>query len=419
MIDTTSQVKKQYTKWPYPEPISDIEDWKARGGSSPFDLRMDHVLIFPERAYDPKMSILVAGCGTMEAAIEAYDSPEASVTGIDLSSASLECADKLKKKHHLDNLDLIEMDLQEVASLGRKFDLIVSFGVLHHLEEPHKGLAALTEALEDDGAIFLMLYGKHARSGIYMVQEAFRRMNLGQSASDVSFAGDVLDALPIWHPVHAYFQSLEHRYNQATIVDTFLHKKDLAFSVPDILELAERCHLEFQGWFDNINYYPEGTIDAETEMYSRIASLPEPEQWAIVELLTSRLRDHVFVLRKKKGNSTSIRSQLASRSFLELFPLRHRSLHVNESKQGTVSLDRADHSLALEGFERELFTFSDGATNIGDIIARRKCKVWGAEEKARHFFNLMWRLGHLRFSKVPCLETPTKASSGDIETRLR
>ena len=97
-------------------------------------------IIFPEKPFSKdKISILVAGCGTEQAAIIAKLSPQHEVIGIDLSSNSLKHQQKLIDKHKINNLKLICGDFRKIK-FDKKFDLIISTGVIHHLEDPGSAL---------------------------------------------------------------------------------------------------------------------------------------------------------------------------------------------------------------------------------------------------------------------------------------
>ena len=102
--------------------------------------------------------ILIAGCGTSQAAKYALQQPHARVTAIDVSETSLRHTRDLQRKYNLDNLELHQLPIESVQELGRSFDLIVCTGVLHHLPDPEPGLRALREVLNPDGAMRLMVY---------------------------------------------------------------------------------------------------------------------------------------------------------------------------------------------------------------------------------------------------------------------
>ncbi len=96
------------------------------------------VLAFQDLRED--ISILVAGCGTSQAAKHAMRWPAARVTGIDFSETSVRCTEELKRKYQLDNLQVRQLPLERARELETSFDQIVCTGVLHHLPDPDAGL---------------------------------------------------------------------------------------------------------------------------------------------------------------------------------------------------------------------------------------------------------------------------------------
>ena len=138
-------VSGQYRKWVYPEPIIDLPAWLA-GNWQWFDPAHAHRMFWPDRGYKPDMDILVAGCGTNQAAVFAYTNPGASVVAIDVSQPSLDHHRHLKDKYGMQNLEMHLLPIEDVGTLGRDFDLVVSTGVLHHMAEPKQGFRLLPAA---------------------------------------------------------------------------------------------------------------------------------------------------------------------------------------------------------------------------------------------------------------------------------
>ena len=104
---------------------------------------------------------LVAGCGTgKEPATVASAYPDAEVTAVDVSGASLEYAQRKCAALGISNIRFLKLDLHNVADLGVQFDVISCCGVLHHLPDPEKGWEALVTALRPNGLMSIMLYSR-------------------------------------------------------------------------------------------------------------------------------------------------------------------------------------------------------------------------------------------------------------------
>ena len=95
-----------------------------------FDPSHAHRVFWPDREHKSDLDILIAGCGT---------NPDAKVVAVDVSQPSLDHQQFLKDKYGLWNLELRLLPIEELPTLGRDFDLVVSTGVLHHMVEPLRG----------------------------------------------------------------------------------------------------------------------------------------------------------------------------------------------------------------------------------------------------------------------------------------
>ncbi len=135
-------VSRQYERYRYPQPIQDLKAWLADNWQW-FDPSHAHRILWPDREYQPDLDILIAGCGTNQAAVFAFTNPDAKVVAVDISQPSLDHHQYLKDKHGLDNLALHRLPIEELPTLGLDFDLIVSTGVLHHLADPLAGMNAV------------------------------------------------------------------------------------------------------------------------------------------------------------------------------------------------------------------------------------------------------------------------------------
>ncbi len=156
-------VSRQYQRWVYPHPIEDLPAWTSANWEW-FDPVYSHRILWPDRAYQPDLDILIAGCGTNQAAIFAFTNRSAKVVAVDVSQTSLDHQQYLKDKYGLTNLELHLLPIEDLHTLGRDFDLVVSSGVLHHMADPLTGMKALAGCLRPDGVVAAMLYGKYGPS---------------------------------------------------------------------------------------------------------------------------------------------------------------------------------------------------------------------------------------------------------------
>ena len=164
--------------------------------------RADYHLFWPARPYREDQSILIAGCGTSQAAKHALRWPAAQVTGIDFSATSVRSTEELKRKYNLNNLQVRQLPIERVGDLNMSFDQIICTGVLHHLAEPDAGLSALRGVLKPDGgAMHLMVYAPYGRTGIYMLQEFCRRIGIHANDEEIRDLIATLTALPPGHPL--------------------------------------------------------------------------------------------------------------------------------------------------------------------------------------------------------------------------
>jgi len=159
------EVKAFYDAHPYPPPVDDLDGYRQRWQDEG-RRRVDFHLHWPGKPYREDLTILVAGCGTSQAAKHALRQPKASVVGIDVSATSVRHTQELKRKYKLENLEVHQLSVECVGDLGCRFDKIVSTGVLHHLPEPEAGLRALRDVLEPDGVMHLMVYAAYGRVGL-------------------------------------------------------------------------------------------------------------------------------------------------------------------------------------------------------------------------------------------------------------
>ena len=199
-MSRSEEVRDFYERMPYPAPLTSLDGYRDLY-KNPNRRRAEFHLMWPAKQPRAGLEILIAGCGTSQAARYALREPDARIVAIDVSDTSLRHTRELQRKYNLENLELHQLPIERVHEFGRSFDLVVCTGVLHHLSDPDCGLRALRDVLRPSGAMRLMVYARYARAGIYMMQEYCRLLEISVSATDLRSLGAVLEVLPAGHPI--------------------------------------------------------------------------------------------------------------------------------------------------------------------------------------------------------------------------
>lgn len=312
-------VSRQYDRWEYPPPVADLEAWSATHWDW-FDPFWAHRVLWPNRNYKPDLDILIAGCGTFQAAFIAFKNRDARVVGIDVSRKALQHHEFLKGKHGLDNLELHLLPIEEVATLGRDFDLIISSGVLHHLADPLAGLTALGGCLRRDGVLAVMLYAKYGRLGVEMLESVFHDLGLSQDEASVRLVKEAIAVLPADHPVRTYLKAAHDLTSDGALVDTFLHSRARNYTVAQCLDLVAAAGLHFQDWFHKSPYYPHDMLAPASEFQAMLNRLPDRQVWSVMERLQPANATHFFLACRPERPSEDYVIDFATSAWLDYVP---------------------------------------------------------------------------------------------------
>jgi SAM-dependent methyltransferase len=396
-------VASQYEKWVYPFPIADLDAPDVRARRDGGDFERNWYTFWPDRAPREDLDVLVAGCGSNAAARYAFNHPKARVTGIDLSSASLAHEAYLKDKHRLDNLTLRQARIEDVASLARDFDFIDASGVLHHLPDPVGGLRALARILRPEGTISVMVYGQYGRTGVYMLQEMFRLLGLGQTEQDVVAVKQALASLPKHHAIQDYIGRAPDLKYDAGLVDSFLHRQDRAYTVAQCLDFARQAGTTFMHWWENILYYPEGQLNVNHDFYRRVNALPEQSIWQFMELFNGTLGQHNFCVCHPARPTSSYQINFGTGAFMDYVPfLRCREVAPKaDVPAGCIAVERKPRpAYTLSAPASALFRQIDGTKSVRECFAASGLDSKDPESICRATFQYLWRLSYI-FLRVP------------------
>jgi SAM-dependent methyltransferase len=391
-------VVRQYERWKYPRPILDLEAWVA-GNWEWFDPSHAHRILWPDREYRPDLDILIAGCGTNQAAVFAYTNPAARVVAIDISQPSLDHQQYLKDKHGLWNLELHLLPIEELPTLGLDFDLIVSTGVLHHLKDPLAGMEALKDCLRPDGVMGVMLYAKYGRIGVEVLESVFRDMGLGPDEVSVQIVKEMLSVLSPDHPVQRYLTvTRDLQSSDAAKVDTFLHGRQRSYSIDGCIDLVNSAGLAFQGLLLNAPYYPHELFAPGTEVYQAVHGLPETKLWSVMERIQTSNACHFFMACRPDRPKESYTIDFSTEDSLDYVPLFRMRCglsggEVFRSDDWRMNLNRAQLPFVQNIDGRR--TIREIAAGVAQSRQSQRANVADLENFGRKLFQSLWRLDFL------------------------
>lgn len=321
MDNVTLKVKDMYEQYPFP---GNLMINVAYGNRIKADME--------KRGFPVKnLRILEAGCGTGEKALAlAKAFSESQITGWDITSASLVKARELAKREGIRNITFEQVNLVSIDTDKYKdsFDLVVSWGVIHHLSDSVKGLESIGKCLKASGLFYIWVYALHSLQRIEtrFVSEAIMLLlkndefsyekgvkianALKRHLKTLNYGGkrDLLMHLKwffdkgvnkkqiIMHLLKNFGKIKIGSDFSANIVDAFLHVNVKDYSIEMIFDETERAGLEIVDFLEpspNIG----GFIDNEfvKELYSKLSF---KEKLIFMERIANP-GNHLFVTKRK------------------------------------------------------------------------------------------------------------------------
>jgi SAM-dependent methyltransferase len=397
---TLEAVQAFYDAHPYPPPVEDLESYRQRWRDAG-RRRAEFHLHWPSASYRGDLRVLIAGCGTSQAAKHALREPGSAVVGIDLSAESVRQTEALKRKYELANLEVYQLPIEQVGELGQRFDKIVCTGVLHHLPNPDAGLRALREVLEPDGALHLMVYAPYGRAGVTLLQEYCRRLGIGHSAQEIRDLAATLTALPRAHPLARLLAASPDFQSPDGLADALLNPQERAYSVPQLFDWIERSGLAFGRWVRQAPYLTQCGSLASTPHAARLARLPPHEQYATAELFRGTMLRHSLIAYRDDGPGAGQLPRFDNDGWLGYTPLRLPETILVQQRLpagAAAALINQSHSdsdpvLFVDATELQMVAAVDGRRSIAGIIqilAGPASASRTLHEQARSLFQRLW-----------------------------
>lgn len=379
MTDRTDAiVADQYEAYPYPARDARDEAKRLVVGSPSHLAELGHWVFGARRDPARPLNALIAGGGTGDACVMlatqlARAGRPGRVTYLDRSAAAAAIARKRVEARGLANVAFVQGSLLDLPTLGLgPFDYIDCCGVLHHLPDPASGLCALVSVLAPGGGIGLMVYAPHGRTGVYMAQDALRRL----APPDLPLAERIETTrrfLRALHPGHWLARNArltDHiAGGDAGIVDLLLHARDRAYTVPELLGLLDGAGLAPTALIEPARYDP-ATWLADPRLRTRAAALPWAERAALAEAASGTMAVHIVYAVRASEGWTPPDAEDESRIPV-LRELDGAALAGEAGAGGRLSFDLDGVSLpvALPPLGAALLRRIDGRTRLGAVLA--------------------------------------------------
>ena len=243
---TSLAVRAQYEENPYPRWLSVVREEAVRYTTrilreiAPFSPPIEPVAESPR--------ILIAGCGTgRHALMYAAGYLGARVTAIDLSSASLAYARRKADELGTGNIEFLRADILDLGQLERKFDVISSVGVLHHMADPAEGLRRLTDLLAPGGYMMLGLYSEAARRDIVELRSIIAREGFNPTIEGIRACRRFIRSYP-GDRFRSLVEEAADFYSTSMVRDLLFHVMEHRFTIPQIADLLAKNSLRFLGF---------------------------------------------------------------------------------------------------------------------------------------------------------------------------
>ena len=159
-----------------------------------------HIPGFAEFSRWKGKKVLEIGCGIGTDTMN-FARAGAEVTAVDLSGDSLEIARKRAEVFGLDNIRFYQSNAEELSSVVpiERYDLVYSFGVIHHTPHPHNVIEQIRRFMDADSIFKIMVYHRNSwkvfwtlmsygKGAFWKLDELVARHSEAQTGCPVTYA---------------------------------------------------------------------------------------------------------------------------------------------------------------------------------------------------------------------------------------
>ncbi len=308
--ETTNAIKTQYTRYMYPNRWRGIiperilqSRLETNVGTALGNLNYVEHMTFQKFLPTGNLKVLIAGCGTGEDAISmALRHTDTQFTFVDISSASLQLTKSYVTELGMENVEILQEDIMTM-DLKKRFDIIISTGVIHHLSNPSQGVANLKRHLEDWGALSVMVYGEYGRYEIGLFQEAMKIIL--DSKMDFEEGIDIVKT--ILNEVNNSNRLANIAWKQDTlkgeqhIVDLLLNVNEYRYNIQTLNSMVNDGGMKIVAFPNSSTLSPENYVK-DVKLKQKFKKLNNIERCRLAELINGRLSKLQFYAVKEENN---------------------------------------------------------------------------------------------------------------------
>jgi Tfp pilus assembly protein PilF/SAM-dependent methyltransferase len=239
-------VQRQYEESPYPR-------WTRCGVGAPLPFADAVRVALPHLGEKQALEVerprvLIAGCGTgLETMRVANTYKDASILAVDLSGASLAYAMRKTQEYGLADVEHLQGDILDLPVLTERFDLIDSFGVLHHMADPAAGLQVLSDLLKAGGLLFMGLYSELGRQGVVEARAHIAARGYPATPDGIRALRHDLMTGPRPPQLEMVLSPASDFWTTSDCRDLVFHVNEHRFTLPEVGQMLADAGLEFLG----------------------------------------------------------------------------------------------------------------------------------------------------------------------------
>jgi 2-polyprenyl-3-methyl-5-hydroxy-6-metoxy-1,4-benzoquinol methylase len=243
----SEEVRNQYEQNPYPRWVKLPMNHEAL----PFNDELRQALPFAQFLSMPDDSapeLLVAGCGTgSQSILVAQRFRGVRVLAIDLSLSSISYAKRKTQELGVTNIEYAQADILRLADFARKFDIIESRGVLHHLADPFLGWRILLSRLRPGGFMALGFYSEIARRHVVTARELIAGRGYAGTPDDIRRFREELTAKDLSGELQ-WLSRQSDFYSTSACRDLLFHVQEHRLTLGQIESFLTESGLQFIGF---------------------------------------------------------------------------------------------------------------------------------------------------------------------------